>query len=90
MLVSSAVAMTGHPLRQLALKMSKHTSCGGGSLIRLDFPGCQLWLAISARLPATSVPFKEGFSAASDLITQKQNRMAPKTAEARMCARYWL
>jgi uncharacterized membrane protein YgcG len=42
--------------------------------------------------PATSVPSEEVFSAraASDLITKKRNRMAPETAEARMCARYWL
>jgi hypothetical protein len=39
--------------------------------------------------PATNVPSEEVFSAASDLIT-KRNRMAPDTAEARMCARYWL
>jgi hypothetical protein len=40
--------------------------------------------------PATSVPSEEFFSAAADLITKKRNCMAPETAEARMCARYWL
>jgi hypothetical protein len=40
--------------------------------------------------PATSVPSEEIFSTAGDLNTKKRNRMAPETAEIRMCARYWL
>jgi hypothetical protein len=43
-----------------------------------------LWAA-----PAISVPSEEAFfSAASDLITKRQDRMVIETAEARMCARH--
>jgi hypothetical protein len=65
----------------------------------------QWWQATSRRFPRLSVmtadfcaapatiyqrPIRRGFSTASDFITEKRNRMTPETAEARMCARYWL
>jgi uncharacterized membrane protein YgcG len=54
------------------------------------FPRLSAMAADFCAAPATSVPSEEVFSAAGDLITKKRNRMAPETAEARMCARYWL
>jgi hypothetical protein len=54
------------------------------------FPRLSVMAADFSAAPATSVPSEEGFSAASDLIAKKRNRMAPETAEARICARYWL